>query len=63
MRGLIVEDEFITRMIMKKILEQYGEIDIAVNGREGVAAFQMAWSEDRPYDLICLDVMMPLMNG
>ncbi len=63
MRTLIVEDDFVSRKIMKKILSAYGECDIAVNGQEAVDAFKLAWVESQPYDLICMDIMMPTMNG
>ena len=30
---------------------------------EAIDAFVMALEEDDPYDLVCLDVMMPIMDG
>jgi two-component system chemotaxis response regulator CheY len=63
MRTLIVEDDFYSRKILQTILSQYGECDIAVNGEEAVQAFKQALEEGRPYDLICLDIMMPVMDG
>jgi two-component system chemotaxis response regulator CheY len=63
MKVLIVEDDFISRKMMQKFLELYGETDVAVNGREALTAIQMAWEEGVPYDLICLDIMMPQMDG
>ena len=63
MRILIVEDEFAGRRLLQKLLAPHGECDIAVNGIEAVDAFKAAIQENRPYDLICLDIMMLPMNG
>lgn len=63
MRILIVEDDFISRKILQNILSEFGPSDIAVNGQEAVDAFKLAWEESNPYDLICMDIMMPALNG
>lgn len=63
MKSLVVEDEFTTRTILQKILGDYGEVHIAVNGREATEAVHIAHQEGAPYDLISLDVLMPEMNG
>jgi two-component system chemotaxis response regulator CheY len=63
MRTLIVEDDFSSRLLLQKFLEPYGECHIAVNGREAVDAFRLARRDGPPYDLICLDIMMPEMDG
>ncbi len=60
---LIVEDDFMVRQILRDILEPYGVVDIAVNGEEAVQAFRVAWRQNTPYDLICMDIMMPVMDG
>jgi two-component system chemotaxis response regulator CheY len=63
MKTLIVEDDFISRTILKKILAPYGICDTVVNGKEAVDAFSIAKAEGAPYELICLDIMMPEMDG
>ncbi|MDO3377763.1 response regulator [Geoalkalibacter halelectricus] len=63
MRILIVEDDFTSRRLMQKLLEPVGECEQAVNGREALDAFEAAHREGRPYRLICLDIMMPEMDG
>jgi len=63
MKTLVVEDDFISRTILKKILSPYGACDTVVNGKEAVDAFSIAYAEGAPYDLICLDIMMPEMDG
>lgn len=63
MRVLVVEDDFTSRKILQKILAPYGEIDIAVNGLEAVQAFFQSLDDNNRYDLICMDIMMPEMDG
>lgn len=63
MRILIAEDDFASRKVILKFLSVYGECDVTVDGMEAVDAFMMALEEENPYDLICLDVMMPVMDG
>lgn len=63
MRILIVEDDFISRKVLEKQLASYGEVDVTVNGREAVEAVRMQLDQGAPYDLICLDIMMPEMDG
>lgn len=63
MKILLAEDDFATRKFMDKQLSQYGDCDVMVDGEEAVDAFMMALEDDEPYDLVCLDVMMPVMDG
>lgn len=63
MRTLIVEDDPISSKILMKALSRYGRCDVAVNGKEAVDAFQRSLEEASPYNLICMDIMMPELNG
>lgn len=63
MKTLIVEDDFTSRFILQEMLSPYGEVHIAVNGKEAVSAVEKAYKEDTPYDLLALDIMMPEMDG
>jgi len=63
MKILIVEDDFICSKVMKLILDQQGKCDTAIDGAEGVKFVDKALNDKEPYDLICLDIMMPNMNG
>jgi two-component system chemotaxis response regulator CheY len=63
MKTLIVEDDFTSRLLLQASLSPYGECHIAVNGKEAVEAFQAARQQGQRYDLICMDIMMPEMDG
>ena len=63
MKTLIVEDDFTSRVLLQEILKRDGAVHIAVNGREAVEAVRTALDTSEPYDLICLDIMMPEMDG
>ena len=63
MRILIAEDDFTSRKFLLKFLAQYGECDLTVDGLEALDAFLLSMNEKRPYDLVCLDIMMPKVDG
>jgi two-component system chemotaxis response regulator CheY len=63
MRILIAEDDFASRKFLGKFLSKYGECDLTVDGIEAVEAFLLAFDIGKPYDLICLDIMMPKVDG
>ena len=63
MRSLVAEDDVTSRMILKKFLSLYGECDVAENGEEAVQAAKEAQRNRQSYDLICLDLSMPVMGG
>lgn len=63
MKTLIVEDDFTSRLLLQQLLKDFGPSHIAVNGAEAVAAARMALDSGEPYDLICMDILMPEMDG
>ena len=63
LRILIAEDGMISRKIMLKILGEYGICDVAVDGLEAMDAILTAIKDKDYYDLICLDIMMPKLDG
>ncbi|HTZ38891.1 MAG TPA: response regulator [Syntrophales bacterium] len=63
MRVLIVEDDFIGSHLMKKFLEADCFCHLAFDGKEAIEAFKAALKEEKPYDLLCLDIMMPEVSG
>ena len=63
MKTLIVEDDHTSRFLLEQILSPYGPCDYAANGKEAVEAYLKAMLAGAQYDLICLDIMMPEMDG
>ena len=63
MRTLIADDDFTNRLLLQTFLGRYGECHVTVNGREAVEAFRAARAAGQKYDLVCLDIMMPEMDG
>jgi two-component system chemotaxis response regulator CheY len=63
MRVLIVEDDATTRQMLMMMLAPIGQCDVAHNGQEAIDAFERARGEGEPYDLICLDILMPELGG
>ncbi|OIQ52004.1 Chemotaxis protein CheY [Pseudodesulfovibrio hydrargyri] len=63
MKALIVDDDFYSRNMIHEILRQVAKCDIAVNGEEAIEAFRRGLLDGEPYDLICLDLLMPELDG
>lgn len=63
MRILIAEDDLTSRKFLFKFLSRYGECDLVVDGLEALDAILLAMKDEKSYDLICLDIMMPKVDG
>lgn len=63
MRVLIAEDDLTSRKFLFKFLSRFGECDLVVDGLEALDAVLISLKENKPYDLICLDIMMPKVDG
>ena len=63
MKILIAEDDLTSRLLLQALIKKYGDVDVAVNGREAVEAFRIAQEAGDPYDLVCMDIMMPELDG
>lgn len=63
MRTLIAEDDLTSRLMLHGMLKKYGPCDVAVSGERAVSFVQSALESGDLYDLICLDIMMPDMDG
>ena len=63
MRILIAEDDRISRSFLQKFMQSYGEVDMAVDGMEAVDLYMDSIKQNNRYDLLCLDIMMPKVDG
>jgi len=63
MKALIVDDDFYSRNMIHEILRPVAQCDIAVNGEEAIEAFRRGINGGESYDLICLDLLMPELDG
>jgi two-component system chemotaxis response regulator CheY len=63
MKSLVVEDEFVARCILQRFLARFGECDVAVDGDEAIDAVTNAIENSAAYDLVCLDIGLPKLNG
>ncbi|HPW97717.1 MAG TPA: response regulator [Flavobacterium sp.] len=64
---LCVDDDPITLMLCKKVIERVNytkEVDTAKNGEDAIAYFnQLKNNQEIPPELVLLDLNMPIMNG
>ena len=63
LKVLIVEDDFTSRTLLLRLLEAHGRCEVAVDGVEALNAVREAYNSASPYDLVCLDIMMPILDG
>jgi two-component system, chemotaxis family, chemotaxis protein CheY len=63
MKSLVVDDDVTSRIILQEILSGFGEVHGCVDGNEAVLACRRALDHGAPYDLVCMDIFMPNMNG
>jgi len=63
MKCLIADDEITSRFLLQNMMAEFFSCDTALNGKEAIQAFESAHQEGQPYDLICMDVIMPEIDG
>lgn len=63
MRSLIIEDDPTSRLFLQRFLEKYGEVVVAGDGQAGLYSFYEGLEHDKPFELVCLDLSMPNMDG
>jgi two-component system chemotaxis response regulator CheY len=63
MKVLVLEDDFGSRLVLQRALAGFGEVHVAVTGTEALTAYHLAQAEGAPYDLLCLDIMVPEVSG
>ncbi|KAG8876636.1 hypothetical protein FRB98_007096 [Tulasnella sp. 332] len=61
---LLAEDNMVNQKVAMKLLENYGHhVQIVENGQLAVDAVKERWDQNKPYDVILMDVSMPFMGG
>lgn len=63
MRSLIVDDDEIGRLMLATFLEDFGPCDQAENGKQALELIDSMAAAGNSYSLICLDIVMPVMDG
>jgi len=57
---LVVDDDIINLMLLKKMLSKNGEFEI-LEAKNGLEAMRIL--ENEPVDIVLLDIIMPVMDG
>ena len=61
---LVIDDEPVAAKVMKSYLKEFGNCTVAASGTEAVSFVEECLkSQGAIYDLICLDINMPGMDG
>ena len=61
-RVLVAEDNMTNQRIIQRLLEKAGaHVDLAINGQEAVELVRA--SAESPYDVVLMDMQMPVMDG
>ena len=63
MKVLVAEDDLASGKFMQKLLSKYGEVVLARDGIAAVDEFVNAVRTNDGCDLICMDIMMPKLDG
>jgi len=63
-RILYVEDQYDMQQLIQNYMRGVGaKVDLADNGKVGMEIAMAAWKTGRPYDMVLIDHLMPVMNG
>jgi two-component system chemotaxis response regulator CheY len=63
MRALVVEDDPTSALLLQEFLKGFGPVQLVADGNAAVDAVGIAIWAGEPYDLICLDIMLPELDG
>lgn len=63
MKILVVDDDFFSRTLLGELLQHYGTVHFAASGKEALDAVRASLKSADLYQLICLDIVMPELDG
>jgi two-component system, chemotaxis family, chemotaxis protein CheY len=63
MKILMADDNVISRLVLQKLLAEYGEVHTAESGAQAAEMFLEAAKAGAHYGLLCVDYMLPGLNG
>lgn len=63
MRILIAEDDLTCSLILESMLKPYGSTVVVEDGEAVIRTVTSELVQQQPFDLICLDIMMPGLDG
>ncbi len=63
MKILIMEDDFTSATVLQKIMSEFGDVTLASDGKEAISIYTDNFTNGERYDLICLDIMVPEIDG
>jgi len=63
MKSLVAEDDATNRKLLQRYLSRYGTCDVALDGKQAVDAVGLARQSQQSYDLVCMDLRLPVMDG
>jgi len=63
MRFLIVDDDESIILFLRTLLSAYAECITAGSGLEAMSAFEVALEENRPFQAVFMDILLPGMDG
>ena len=62
-KTLVIDDQIVIRKQIEILLKDFCDCSFAPDGSEGVELFAQAIKDGKPFDLVTLDIEMPIMNG
>lgn len=65
LRILVAEDNMVNQRVIVGVLKRlgYADVEMVENGQDAVDALRTAVDLDKPFDVVLMDVQMPLMDG
>ena len=62
-RILVVEDDSVSRKVLRLFLQPFGDVIAASRADDGIGAFFAAYHEEKPFELVLLDIGLPDRDG